>query len=168
MGKILLNLDTVSLTLIRLGCGTRSHHWRYLFTISKWFEIMSSLLVTFNFRTFPEHRLTQFSNFFAQIGKFCNFRQKVSIDFHTKKEKLDFFQFFLKEIILFLLEFEFYVKNAFFWGIACWNGSKIIKFGIFAHFSWLLTRFSIFTIFLWSMDKNSKKSVKWVEINAIL
>ena len=111
------------LTLIRLGGGTRSHHLRYLFTISKWFEIMSSLLVTFNFRTFPEHRSTQFSNFLAQIWKFCNWRQQVNIDFH--KKKLDFYNFSSKKSY-FLLEIEFYMKNTFFWGIACWNGSKTV------------------------------------------
>ena len=129
-----MDIKKVPLTLIRLGGGTRSHHWRYPSTISNWFEIMSSLLVTFNFKAFPEHRSTQFSNFFAQIWKFCNWRQQVSIDFHTKKRKIQFLQFFFKEIIRFLLEIEFYEKNAFFWGIACWNSSKITKFGIFALF----------------------------------
>ena len=155
------------LTLIRLGGGTRSHHWRYPFTISKWFQRMISLLVTMKFRTFPEHRSTQFSNFFAQVWKFCNFSQQDSIDFQKKKKKKNrVFSIFLERNHTFLLEFECYVKNTFFWGIACWNGSKITKFGIFAHFSSLLTIFSIFTVFF--MKKKSKKSVKWAEINAIL
>ena len=62
---------------------------------------MSSLLVTFNFKTFPKHRWTQFLNLFAQIWGICNWRQQVSIDFHKKKWKFDFFQFFFKQIISF-------------------------------------------------------------------
>ena len=82
---------TASLTLIRLGGGIRHHHWRYLSTISKRFEIMSSYLKTFNFITFPKHRLTQFSKFFAKISKICNWRQQVSMGFTKKRKKKYFF-----------------------------------------------------------------------------
>ena len=75
-------------------------------------------------------------------------RQKVSIDFEKKIEKIWFFQFFLKQIILFLFEIDFYVKNAFFRGIACWNSSRITKFEIFAHTYWFFEYISNFWHFL--------------------
>ena len=114
---------------------------------------MSSPLVTFNFKTFPKHRQTQFFKFFGTNLRNVRLKTRGQRRFWKKKFKKWFFQFFLKEIILFLLEFELYVKNAFFWGIACWNGSKITKFGIFAHFSWFLSRFLFFTIFLMILRK---------------
>ena len=121
------------LTLIRLRGVLTGHQHHNLSAISTWIEIMSSPLVTFNFKMFPKHRLTQISNFLAQIRETRSQRQVVSIDFDKKIEKIWFFQFFFKQIILFLFEIEFYVKNAFFRGIACWNSSKITKFGNFAH-----------------------------------
>ena len=51
-----------------------------------------------------------------------------------KNGKFWFFQFFFKQIILFLFEFEFYMQNDFFWGIACWNSSKITEIWILGHF----------------------------------
>ena len=108
----------------------------------------------------------------GENSKFCNFwaistcyTSKESI-FHIefnfllkdmiflkKNWKKSSFHFFFKQIILFQYKIEFYVKNAFFWGIACWNGCKITKFGIFAHFSWFLSRFLFFTIFLMILRK---------------
>ena len=87
------------LTLIRLGGGTGSHHWIYPSAISRWFEIMRSPLVTFDFKTLPKHRQTPFFNFLAQIWEMCIWRQVVSIDFDKKLEKFDFFQFFFKQIL---------------------------------------------------------------------
>ena len=84
------------LILICLGSGTRYHHWRYLSAISKWFEIMSSYLVTFNFKTFQSYRQTQFWNFLAQIWEIGWWRQVVSINFDKKIGKIWFFQFFFK------------------------------------------------------------------------
>ena len=109
------------------GGAPRAPPSRYRSAISTRFEITSFPLVTFNFKTFPKHRRTQFLNFLAQIWETGVWRQEVSIDFEKKNEKIWFFQFFLKQIILFLFEIEFYVKNAFFRGIACWNSSKIIN-----------------------------------------
>ena len=39
------------------------------------------------------------------------------------------------------------MKNAFFWGIACWNSSKITKFGNFHSFLAIFDRFLIFANF---------------------
>ena len=43
------NIKSQKPHLHKLGGDTRHHHWRYLSAISKWNEIMSSYLVTFNF-----------------------------------------------------------------------------------------------------------------------
>ena len=137
-------------------CGAPRRYWS---AISTWFEIMSSPLVTFNFKTFPKHRRTQFLNFLAQIWEMRVWRQEVSIDFEKKKEKIWIFQFFLKQMILFLFEIEFYVKNAFFWGIEYWNGCKITKFGISLIFLGFWVDFYFSPFFLWSMGKKSKKNV---------
>ena len=51
-----------------------------------------------------------------------------------RKWKILIFSSLLKQIILFLFEIKFYVKNTFFRGSACWNCSKITKFTNFAHF----------------------------------
>ena len=123
----------LGLTLVSVGGAPQAPPSRYRSAISTWFEIMSSPLVTFNFKMFPKHSWTQFLNFLAQIWEIRVRRQEVSIDFEKKNEKIWFFQFFLKQIILFLFEIEFYMKNAFFRGIACWNSSKITKFRNFAH-----------------------------------
>ena len=78
------------------NCGLLFHLSRYWSTIS-WFEIMSSPLVTFIFKTLPKHRATQFWNFLPEILKICNQRQLVSINFEKKKSnKIWFFQIFFK------------------------------------------------------------------------
>ena len=85
----------------------------------------------------------------------------------TKKLKIWFFQFFLKQIILFLFEIEFYMKNAFFRGIACWNSSKITKFRNFAHIYPFFDGFSIFANFLgdfWKkIPKRGQMSYNWCQ-----
>ena len=68
----------------------------YWSTISTQFEIMSSSLVTFNFKTFPKHRQTQFLNFLVQIWETRVWRQEVSIDFEKKKWKSLIFSIFLE------------------------------------------------------------------------
>ena len=55
------------LTLIRLRGVLRGHQLHNPSVISMWVKITSSPLVTFNFKTFPKHRQTQFLNFLAQI-----------------------------------------------------------------------------------------------------
>ena len=141
---------------------------RYRSAISTRFEITSSPLVTFNFKTFPKHRRTQFLNFLAQIWETRVWRQEVSVDFEKKNLKIWFFQFFLKQIILFLFEIEFYVKNAFFRGIACWNSSKITKFGNFHSFLAIFDRFLIFAnffvIFGKKFLKRGQMSWNWCQL----
>ena len=87
---------------------------RYQSAISTQFEITSSPLVTFIFKTFPKNRATQFWKFLPQIWKICNRSQLVSINFEKKLKKFEFFAFFSNESYFFLFENEFYVKNAFF------------------------------------------------------
>ena len=145
------------------GGAPRAPPSRYWSAISTWFEIMSSPLVTFNFKTFPKHMRTQFLNFLSQIWETGVWRQEVSVDFEKKNEKIWFFQFFLKQIILFLFEIEFYVKNAFFRGIACWNSSKITNFRNFAHISPFFDGFSIFAVFFGDFWKKFPKrdQISW-------
>ena len=68
----------------------------YWSTISTQFEIRSSPLVTFNFKTLPKHRLTQFWNFLAQIWEKCDRRQVVRIGFDKKIGKIWFFSIFFQ------------------------------------------------------------------------
>ena len=74
-----------------------------------------------------------------------------------KNKKIWFFQYFLKQIILFMFEIEFYAKNAFFKGIACWNSSKITKFTNFVHIWPFLDKFSIFAHFFGEFWKKNPK-----------
>ena len=78
----------ILLTLIRLRGVLTGHQHHNSSAISTWTEIMSSPLVTFNFKMFPKHRLTQISNFLAQIRETRGRRQMVSIDFDKKIEKI--------------------------------------------------------------------------------
>ena len=89
------------LTLIRLRGVLTGHQRHNLSLISTWIEIMSSPLVTFNFKMFPKHRLTQISNFLVQIWKTRGRRQVVSIDFDKKKLKIWFFNFFFQTNYIF-------------------------------------------------------------------
>ena len=84
------------LTLIRLRGVLTGHQRHNLSLISTWIEIMSSPLVTFNFKMFPKHRLTQISNFLAQIRETGGRRQVVSIDFDKKIKKYLISSFFLQ------------------------------------------------------------------------
>ena len=134
-GKTYLTVPLLkALTLIRLRGVLTGHQLHNSFAISTWIEIMRSPLVTFNFKAFPKHMLTQIWKFLAQIWEMLGQRQTVSIDLDKKIEKIWFFQLFFKQIILFLFEIEFCVKNAFFRGVACWQCSKITRLGNFAHF----------------------------------
>ena len=100
------------------------------------------------------------------------------IQFHTgkvwfiwkKNEKITFlsfscqnFCFFSNKSYFFLFENEFYVKNAFFWGIACWNSSKITNFENFTHFQGFFTRLPIFASFGGSYGKKilKKGQMSW-------
>ena len=76
----------------------------------------------------------------SENSKFCNFwdistcntsKETIFlIEFNFTQKKYDLIQ----KNQFFLFEFEFDMKNAFFWGIACWNISKITKVKILAHF----------------------------------
>ena len=59
---------------------------------------MSSALVTFNFKTFPKHRRTQFLHFLAQSWETRVRSQEVSVDFE-KKLKNQIFLFFSKSVL---------------------------------------------------------------------
>ena len=113
MQKVLYSSWWFLLTLIRLGGGWRSHHWRYPSTISKWLDIMSSLLVTFIFKTYQKHRRTQFSNLFCTNMKNLQLKTTGQHWFSQNKKEIWFFQFFFKQIILFQYDIEFYVKKCF-------------------------------------------------------
>ena len=75
-----------------------------------------------------------FEIFSPSCEKFAVDANRGSIIFDQKTEKIIFFQFFLKQTLLFLPKFEFYMKNAFFWCIYCWYSSKIAKLEIFRNF----------------------------------
>ena len=77
---------------------------RYRSTVSMWFEIMSSPLMTFIFKTFPKHRAIQSWNFLPEIWKLCNLRQLESIDFQNKTKKCDFSTFFKNKSFFFCLK----------------------------------------------------------------
>ena len=79
-----------------------------------------------------------------------------------KNGKNLFFWIFLKQKIFFMAKFEFYMKNAFFWGIYCWCSSKIAKIEIFRIFSSNYTKTVIFGFFyaFWK-----KKILKMAFIN---
>ena len=55
------------------------------------------------------------------------------------------------------------MKNAFFWGIACWNSSKITKFGNFHSFLAIFDRFLIFANFFVIFGKKILKrgQINW-------
>ena len=95
------------LTLIRLRGVLTGHQHHNSSAISTWTEIMSSPLVTFNFKMFPKHRLTQISIFLAQSSETHGGRQIVSINLDRKIEKIWFLKFFFKQITYFLFVIEF-------------------------------------------------------------
>ena len=91
-----------------------------------WWLFISTLL------TSPKKVI--FEIFSPSCEKFAVEANRGSIIFDQKTEKIIFFQIFLKQTLLFLPKFEFYMKNAFFWCIYCWYSSKIAKLEIFRNF----------------------------------
>ena len=85
-------IQTLTLTSVCRGMGPP----RYRSAVSMWFEIMSSSLVTFTFKSISKRRETQFWNFLPEIWKICNQRQLVSIDFEKKNQKSLIFSHFFK------------------------------------------------------------------------
>ena len=150
------------------GGAPRAPPSRYQSAISTRFEITSSPLVTFNFKSFPKHRPTQFLNFLAKIWETGVWRQEVSTNFEKKKEKIWFFQFFLKQIILFLFEIEFYVKNAFFRGLHVEIAQKLQNLEISLIIGHFLMDFQFSLIFLVIFEKKFQKWAKCVGIDASL
>ena len=134
--------------------------------ISKWIEIMSSPLVTFNFKMFPKHRLTQISNFLAQIRKTPGRRQVVSINFDKKIEKNWFFQFFFKQIIYFCLKLNSMWKMLSLEVLHVEIAQKLRNLEISLIFSHFLMDFQFSPIFLVIFEKNFQKGAKWVGIDA--
>ena len=68
---------------------------------------------------------------------------------------------FLKQTLLFLPKFEFYMKNAFFWCIYCWYSSKIAKLEIFRNFLVKLYYNGNFAIFFCFLQKKFWKWLLW-------
>ena len=132
---------------------------RFWSAISSWIEIMSSTLVTFNFKTFQKQGSTQFLNFFAKIWEMCNWRQLLSIDYDKEMENFDYFNFYSNKsyIVCFnlnsickILSFEvLHVEIA--------NNYKIWNFRSFLT---IFDKFSIFTNFWWFLKKRNSKKVQ--------
>lgn len=103
---------------------------RYWSAVSTGFEITSSPLVTYIFKTFSKHRGTQFWNFLPEIWNIYNQRQLVSFNFERKYKNFTFSHFFQ-------INLTFCVWNwilCVFWGIAHKNITKITNFEHFTHF----------------------------------
>ena len=103
-GKLIISNQVEMADQYLMGGAPQAPPSRYRSAISTWFEIMSSPLVTFNFKTFPKHRRTQFLNFLAQIWETGVWRQEVSINFEKKKNKFDFFNFSWNKSYFFCLK----------------------------------------------------------------
>ena len=99
----------IFLNLIRLGDVLTGHQFHNSSALSTWIEIMSSPLVTFNFKTFPKHRSTQFSIVMAQIWEML-WRPMVSINYDKKSKRFDFFNFFSNKSYLFCLKLSSTLK----------------------------------------------------------
>ena len=80
-----------------------------LLSLYIWTDIMSSPLVTFDFKTFPKHRSTQFSIVMAQIWEML-WRPMVSINYDKKSKRFDFFNFFSNKSYLFCLKLSSTLK----------------------------------------------------------
>ena len=115
--------------------GSSSLARRYWSAFSTWFEIMSSYLLAFIFKTFSMHWVTQFWNFLPEVWKNCNQRELVSIGF--EKIKKIFFHFFsnkpyffvwneiLCEMCGFFFFFFFFLR---YYYIEIIQNSKFLKF----------------------------------------
>ena len=106
--------------------------------------------------------------FWYKFEKFANEDNWSASVFKKKSEKFEFFQIFSNKSYFFLCEIEFCMKNAFFWGIACWNSSKITKFGNFHSFLAIFDRFLIFAnffvIFGKKILKRGQMSWNWCQL----
>ena len=149
-----------------MGGAPRAPPSRYWSALSTWFEIMSSPLVTFNFKMFPKHRLTQISNFLAQIRETRGQRQVVSIDFDKKIEKIWFFQFFFKQIIYFCLKLNSMWKMRFFEVLHVEIAQKLQILKISLIFSNFPVNIWFSLIFHRIIKQNFWKRIKLIGINA--
>ena len=123
------------------------------------FKVTCSNLVTFQFKPSNKSWKGHFWNFFCQLWKNCCWIHLVHIIFDKKTEKILFFGIFLIQNIFFMAKFEFYRKNAFFWGIYCCCSSKIAKIEIFRIFGSNCTKTVIFQFF--SAFCKKKEFWKW-------
>ena len=109
-----------------------------------------------------------FWNFSPGCEKFAVEANRGSIIFDQKTEKIIFFQILLEQTLLFLPEFEFYMKNAFFWCIYCSYSSKIAKLEIFRNFWVKLYYNGNFAIFFCFLQKKFLKMAlmnwKWSQL----
>ena len=118
---------------------------------------MSSPLVTFNFKTFPKHRQTQFLNFLAQIWETGIWRQEVSIDFEKKKKKFDFFNFSWNKSNFFCLKFNSMWKMLSLDILHVEIAQKLQNLEISLIFSHFLMDFQYSPIFLVIFEKKNPK-----------
>ena len=101
--KWIVNPDKSKVNLTLKEATHPIPRWK-LSIISCCSEIMSSPLVTFNVKTLPKHRRSQFLNFLAQIWETRVWRQEVSFDFEKKNFKNDFSNFYWNKSYFFCLK----------------------------------------------------------------
>ena len=130
-------------------------------------EVCSNL-VTFPFKPFNNSWKSHFWNLFCQFWKICCWSQLVS-KILNQRIKRTFYQNIVKQTLLFLPKFEFYMKNAFFRCIYCWYSSKIEKLEIFRNFLVKLYYNGNFAIFFCFLQKKILKMAlmnwKWSQLS---
>ena len=126
---------------------------------------MSSPLVTFNFKTFPKHRRSQFLNFLVQIWETRVWRQEVSVDFEKKMKKFDFFNFSWNKSYFFCLKLNSMWKMLSLEVLHVEIAQKLQNLEILLIFSHFLMDFQFSPIFLVIFEKNFQKGTKWVGID---
>ena len=150
------------------GGAPRAPPSRYRSAISTRFEITSSPLVTFNFKTFPKHRRTQFLNFLAQIWETPVWRQEVSVDFEKKNWKNDFFNFSWNKSYFFCLKLNSMWKMLSLEVLHVEIAQKLRNLEISLIFCHFLMDFQFSPSILVIFEKKFQKGAKWVGIDASL
>ena len=126
-------------------------------------------MVTFQFKPSNKSWKGHFWKFFWQLWKTYHWIKLVHIIFEKKTRKNLILWNFLKQNIFFMAKFEFYRKNAFFWGIYCCCSSKIAKIEIFRIFCSNCTKTVIFQFFYAFCKKRILKMAlmawKWSQLS---
>ena len=143
--KWIVNPDKSKVNLTLKEATHPIPRWK-LSIISCCSEIMSSPLVTFNLKTFPKHRATQFVNEFAQIWKILRLKTTCKHKFwQIKGKNLIFKFFFLTHNFFFCLKLNSIGKMLFLRFIMMkklknckiWNFRGFLKFEyIYSNFFW--------------------------------